>query len=515
MYRPPTLLALGVAATCAAAGFFLAMPERAVEPDSETVPTVTPLSCSFVEGERAAYRFDSRVVAPQAPSQNAAARGDDSRDDANVSDADRFAGTLSWVVERGNRGRDGAARRGERARLRASLHDVTLTQELSPADQRADTEELERGVFTFEVDERCRFSDLSFDSGYRSRSADLVRSFVQSLELVLEPASLHWSAAQEDSIGTYLGRYEREGETLVRTKDSYDDDPMARQMGVQLQVFGARLEARFDPRHPDWVRSLHGRETISIEMPGRGTQTLSQQLELERDDRAFAAVAVAEGAMPDAADETVSSPIDPEIAALSLEHAQQGFLALFAEQGRMASFAAARLVADWLRAHPEQTGAWLEALRAGELDETSHAALFLGFELAGTEESRVVLGEALLDEELSEMNRARAASALADHGEPNAASAALLREQSHEGSELVANVSMLGLGSLTGRAEGPLREELEGFLHGELADAANGQDAIAAIDAMANSRDEAFADTLVSRLGGEQGLGDPATDARV
>src|SRR5690606_16392078 len=145
------------------------------------------------------------------------------------------------------------------------------------------------------------------------------------------------------------------------------------------------------------------------------------------------------------------------------------FLAMFAERGDLAVQDAALFLADWLRAHPSESGRVLDDLASGALDDVARSAAILALELAGTDESRDVLAAALTDARLSELDRARAASALADHGVPTRRAAELLLTQAREpsSSRMVANVSLLGVGTMARRAAGaddPLRAELRDAL---------------------------------------------------
>jgi HEAT repeat protein len=145
-------------------------------------------------------------------------------------------------------------------------------------------------------------------------------------------------------------------------------------------------------------------------------------------------------------------------------------------------------------------------VRAGEIDEAARPALFLGLELSGTEDARVALSGALSDPQLRAVDRARAASALSDIGEPTRSTAELLLAQSqNDSSEMVASVSLLGLGSMARRSGD---DELETYVRASLeqelaAAAADPGKTHVLLDAMGNSGDPAFADDLETHLGAE------------
>ena len=197
------------------------------------------------------------------------------------------------------------------------------------------------------------------------------------------------------------------------------------------------------------------------------------------------------------------SAVDPALATLGHDEALALFLAVMAEEGAAGTYPAARLLADWLRQHPEGSAQLLQDLRAGAIDTRARASLFLALQLAGDDASRDVLVEATAATDLAAMDRARAAVALADHGEPTQEAADALLAQVRAGDSAdVANVSLLGLGRMTARApEGsPLRSELRASLSEELESATDIHQEIAVIAALGNTRDATFEDALEDRL---------------
>ena len=107
---------------------------------------------------------------------------------------------------------------------------------------------------------------------------------------------------------------------------------------------------------------------------------------------------------------------------------------------------------------------------------------------------------ATTDEMLSELNRARAASALADHGEASQAVADTLLALTEDESSMVATVSRLSLGTLAGRAEGELGDTMNTMLQEEFANTSSRSDRVAMIDALGNTHDETFMPMLQSEL---------------
>lgn len=445
----------------------------------EASPT---LACAFAEGDRLAYDVTSRV---------------------GVSDAeDRFRGALSVeVVEGSDTG----------ALFRAAFTGVRLSQSLTQPRDRTEATELDGAPFFVRVDDRCRFTEVGFDESWSPAARQLVTTVLRAHEIVLPGDGREsWEAAQVDGGGDYVARYTArasdEGVRVVRLKHAYDQDADAQSFGIDLSVLDARAEALFDPEARD-IRSVRGRERVRLTLPDSRTQELSHRFSMERHDRAFAAVAAASLADADFGDALAEAPapddeaLDPALAALDWDGARAHFLSTFAELGREGVYPAARFLAEWLREHPEDTAALLDDLRAGAIPPEAQASLFLALELAGTAESRDVLIGAIDDEGLEEVNRARAASALADHGAPSREVADVLLARARESeSEMVANVSRLGLGSLAGRADGELGDELRELLGSELSAAGHREDRVAAIDAIGNCADDRFAPALTEHL---------------
>lgn len=464
----------------------------AVETSAAQEPSA-PLRCAFRAGETGAFAFASNATLEDRTAE------------------DRFEGVLSFVVVEGTEGKKPAV-------LRAALASVTLEQRLS--EEKASADELADGPFYVRVDSTCRFGELGFSPRWSVASRHLVEGLFESAELVLSggASSTRWEAEQRDGIGSYTGQYEASSSAdgvrrVVRTKPSYHADVTLRQLGIRVQVLGARAEGRFSPARPALFEEVAGREHVRLHFEGREPQGFVHTWRMKRDDARYQspsdALALADADFGGgAASEARPAPARPDPALANVDHdaALARFHGFFRESGKRGIHPAARHLAEWLRAHPEQSARLLEDLKRGAIAEEAHSALFLALELAGTKESRQVLGRALDDARLSEVDRARAAAALADHGEPSRETADLLAKRGGtSGSSMVANASLLGLGRLAARThEGdPLRGELRSMLEAELRSAETEDAAIVAIDALGNSRDGAFATALADRLGSD------------
>ena len=480
--KPLMVVALGTAVGSLGA-WFAATPTPAPQ-----VAEPTPeLACSFVRGERRAYEVSSQAGTTEA--------------------VDRFAGTLSLeVVEASAVG----------ALARAAFSEVSLEQTLS--DTPARERDVEGAPFFVRIDRQCRYTHLGFGDDWQASGRDVVTQVLHATEMVVSgEARDHWQAAQRDGGGDYVAEYRAavtaDGVEVVRQKPAYDADPEARRLGIELTVLRSRAEARFDAAAQS-IERVAGAEQLMLSLPDGTEQVLTHRFSMGRRDEAFALVAAASVDDVDFDDTPraipVDRPVDPGLAALALGDARDRFGDFFARLGSDGVFPAARFLADWLRANPAQSQALMEELRSGAIDEAAQASFFLAFELAGTDASREVLVGAVVDGVLTDLNRARAASALADHGEPSRAVADVLLGLAHDdASGTVSTVSRLGLGSLVGRADGALGDELRDVLPGELAAAEARTDRVAAIDAIANCGDDRFADALGAQLG----AGEPSVRA--
>lgn len=490
-------MALGVAG--ALAGAQLSGTAGAEAPQASTTRAPSVPACRFTQGDTDAYAFES-VVTVDAGGAHA--------------ERDRFAGVLSWVVVE--------AATGERpALLRASITHVELEQSLTPEPARARASELAGQPFFVRIDETCRFAGIGFGASVRPVTRELVTTLLEGAEIALPgDARDRWEAEQRDGVGEYTARYTLAREVgsgalrIRREKPGYHEEAEALRAGIRVQVLEAAAEARFDPTRPGWMQRFEGREHVRFELPGAPARGMVHQLAILRDGGRYVAVGAASSDEADFERAHLESgddaPVDPALAALGHEEALALFLERMRAEGAAGTYPAARLLADWLRAHPEGSAQLLADLRAGAIDAHAHAALFLALQLVGDEASRAVLVEATLAADLAEVDRARAAVALADHGEPTREAADVLLAQVREGeSPDVANVSLLGLGRMAGRAEegSALREELRATLRDELERAADVHDEIAVVEALGNTRDASFEGALEERL--------HADDARV
>jgi hypothetical protein len=485
----------GVATSIAAASLLAIMvglPQGTESrPAARTAKTGAPATarCRFEPGEQAAFAFASEVR------------------DVRGEQTDHLRGTLSWEVTE--------QLSATRWRLRAAMSDVSHTQSLTLPEERV-TGPLTDPFFV-EVDASCRLVDFGFVPQWEARKRRLVQSTLATHEFVLPLTAGResWTATQSDGLGSFEASYAiAPGATtrkvgVARRKAAYDGQG-GEAFGLSLVVVGSEARANFDPERPHWLTASSGRERIQILVQGQVEADLLQQFSLLRDDARFVAIpplSPDDADFRDPADLDIEHErlVDAEQANRSYDEAIESFLGHFVGGDKDPSYAAARELAAWLKSHPEGALLLAQALRDDAIDSAARPALFLGLELSGTDESRGVLSELLVDPQLRSVDRARAASALADIGEPTQSTAELLLAQAQTDSDpMVANVSVLGLGSMAKRSgDDELRSYVRDSLDGALATASDESQARILLDAMGNTGDSAFANTLESHLAAE------------
>lgn len=464
-------------------------PRTKVREAAATAAASAAPRCRFSPGETAAFTLESTVR------------------DVRGEEEDHLRATLSWQVD--------AQLAADRWRLRAALTEVSHSQELTLPEERVEGPLTE--PFFVDVDASCRFVGFGFARDWDARRRQLVQSALRTHEFVLpeRQGAKRWTAAQSDGIGAFEASYaiassaESQAVRVKRRKGAYEGQAGAAAFGVSVVMVGAEATASFDREHPHWLTTSSGVERAQIHVDGEVAADLLQQFRLTRDDGRFVAVRALSADEVDFGDAFELDTqrelrVDDRVAQLSYEEAMQAFLAHFGGSDD-SSHAAARSLAGWLRLHPEAATRLAAALRAGELDEAVRPALFLALELSGTEAARDVLADVLVDPRLRPVDRARAASALSDIGEPTRSTAELLLAQARsDDAPMVESVSLLGLGHMTRRSgDEELRAYVRDSLAGELANAASAERTHLVLDAMGNSGDPAFADVLAAHADAE------------
>jgi hypothetical protein len=441
--------------------------------------------CEFDIGETAAFTFESTAR------------------DVRAKEEDHFRGALSWqVVERLS---------ATRWRMQAALSGVSHRQALTAPGERVEGPLTE--PFFVDVDSSCRFVDFGYARSWDARRRQLVQSMLLTHEFVLPatPGAQRWSAAQSDGMGQFEASYELasggQGAPLRirRRKAAYEGQARARAVGLSVAVLSSEATATFDSDRPHWLTASSGLERVQVLVQSTVQADLVQRFRLVRDDARYVAMRAMAASDADFGDAFAlevnrEQRADPGLARMSYDEALRTFLAHFNGKGEP-SYAAARQLAAWLKAHPEGARRLVAALRVGSIDEAARPALFLGLELSGTDASRSALSGVLADKRFRTVDRARAASALSDIGAPTRATADLLLKQAQDDrDDMVANVSLLGLGSMARRSgDQELKAHVHASLDRELAAASESQSRVV-LDAMGNSGDPSFASELDAHL---------------
>ncbi|MFY0570949.1 HEAT repeat domain-containing protein [Archangium lansingense] len=410
--------------------------------------------------------------------------------------------------------------------MAATLTDVRLVEggaaEADPARRAA----LE-APFLFQIGRDCRFRDFAFDSSVDAEARRQLQGTLQAAELIVPPlARAQWVSRHRNSLGAFDATYTLDDAAAAdgapafsRRHSQYIASSLPLlppQLGgrMRVDVLSSGTQATLDAKGR-WVSHLNGGEHLRVWMGGKLLSDVSSQVELERLDGARGAPAVlasldsgrfawgdaAEGARP-SAPELPPAP-DSALAALTLDGALADFTSRLGK-GHNAVHDATTRLASYLSVHPEAILGLIARLRGGTLPEQLHSVLFLALEKTGTLAAENGLAAALTDRGLSTQDRMRAAVALQDIPRPSERTAQTLIAQARgdrsDGEERqVADASLLALGALSHRVDARM-PEVARLSHGELdmrlRSARGTEDLSVALDAIGNSGDERFADTL-------------------
>ncbi len=454
---------------------------RDTTPPPSAAPSVRAAPrCRFEPGDTAAFVLETEARAHV--------------DDQAHPDEDRMQAVLSV--------RAGATR----GKLDAALTEIVLTQALSRPEERV--REPLTASFELTLDERCRITGFAFDPKWSPRARQLVATWLKTYEFALPdaPAS-SWQADQTDGLGDFVASYtQRSDRDVTRAKLAYDTPSATGAMSISIEVFESRADATFG-RDGRWLATAEGRERVRIRVKGAVQADLEQRFLIERDDARYVAPAatdVLDGRDPFALE---VDAIESRRAGFDGTHDEvlAQFEAMFANGDESRSFEASERLAAQIAADPALAQRLLEALREGRFGDIERAALYLALELSDAPAAAAVLREVIADHAFAPIDRARAVSALSDHGDATMDKATLLRRLAEDETEMVASVGMLALGNLAARADGDgdgtgVRESIRHSL-GEALDTAEDLDReLLVVDAIGNARDATFADALSERL---------------
>ena len=431
--------------------------------------------CALQPGMQLAFQLRSRVSA------------EGQRDDFNA--------VMSWQVLSVEQGR---------ARVRAALSGVELSQQLSAADQRASSPE---GLaFFLEIGPRCGVQSKTFSSSWSANTQLLVSTLLDNFSFSLPAnAATQWRSAASDGLGDYQAKFVRVSAAplkIRRDKLGYKTDSLAEEFGIGFDVSEAQAIATFDTAAPTWWQRIEGSEALSFRSPGSPGVEMAMSFSLQRNNQLFVAVPEVSG--------LAAAPREPRhsSAALPLNTSHKSYREVRAafehalQQHPPRYFDAAVELAAWLQQHPADVSKVVEALHAAQ-DKNTHPSLFHALELSATAAARQALSALIHDPRLSLEDQALAASALADHGEASQAVADTLLERAQI-DDSAGKASLLGLGSLSRRSKS---DSLRAYVGEALLDrhgaAQSEADAELLVEAMGNSGDARFVPVLSDALGAD------------
>lgn len=440
----------------------------------ETATSVAPPECQFTIGQQAAFDYQTTATA--------------------LGQSDRFAATLNLEVV--NTSADGA-------RIRAAFRNIQLTQQLTPESEQAVAPE--NWPFFLDVDRRCRIQNRAYSAQWAAASRKLIDTQLDNLAFALPTtAQPRWQANTDDGLGRYTAVYRRTETapfTIHREKQHHQLRSGADTFGIDIQLLSSQADAVFSASSPIGWQSVTGQEAVRIRIPQQPELTLSQTFSLTRDDQRFTAVPMLDSAVADrraSADDVATSHPLPDNRYTSYGETRQAFQDAIGEKPPR-HYDAALALAAWLKAHPDDVAQLVDELRT-DMPAAQRPAAFLALQLSATSAAHTALSDLLFDAALSDVDQARAASALADWGAPRQDTVDRLLARG-EIQDTAGTVSLLAIGSMLPRTnDASLRDQMVQSLQQRYADAGSVPATLVMLDAMGNSRDPAFLDTLEDGL---------------
>jgi hypothetical protein len=463
--------------TLVAAGAVWFRSDHSVADAVSPEPTVAkvPSACHFVVGEDIEYEVSNRSITSLdlgAWNVNRGAR-------PSVAQLSRHSleAKLLWHVE---------AKEKSGWRVTCALAEVHFTAVGERVDRTL--EEALSKPFMFTVLPDCQFHTFGFKPETAARVRQQLVSLLKSAEFILvEPASMNWNAIHEDGTGSYRAEYRREAtdvrEIHKRRVEYTAVRPPAPGVVVKAKVFSSKVDLRLESRGR-WLENLDADEHIELTVDLARLADVQSKLHIRSinvlEKLRSGMLQPTELIWSSASPENRPSqglPIPeptPEIAGLTFSQAVSEFRALL-NGGKAESLSSAvTFLAQYLRAHPDNSNDLLRLARGNTLSDKEQSVLFHALELTGTKESESALRDGLGDHRLSPQNRMRAAVALS--GAPTAgkeAAESLLSTaaESHDSSAPdrrdVSATALLALGAL-GKRAGELDMELAAQVRSEL-----------------------------------------------
>jgi hypothetical protein len=403
-------------------------------PPAVGVATTDSLACRMRIGDQLA--FDLHSVSTM--SGNPAGPGVD------------LAALMHWRV---------VAARGTGWLVAAALDEVRLQ---SPTV--VQSEDLEE-PFLIDLGRDCRFKALAFGDRIAAGARSQIEALMGSLEVVLPALPVQkWTARQRDSAGEYVGHYELVGpaRAISRRRTGYFGSSAiaASPLGGGPQMKIVRSEAQVTlASQGRWLATLVSDDLLDLALGDRKVAQARLRIELHQIDRpaparlhdmADAALARFVWGAPAAPRPVRPTPRAPDavLAALDLSGALADFQRRLGH-GKAGLDDAVEALAGYLARRPLAITQLMEKLRAGSVDAKLRSPLFLALELTGTAQAEHALAAAIADRGFAEVDRMRAAVALADVAHPSQrAFDALVAGAGQTGDVDVASTSLLALGTL-------------------------------------------------------------------
>ena len=430
-------------------------------------------SCRPVLGERTAFQISSQV--------------------STQGQSDHFKAVMSWEVVASNAGN---------SRIRAAFSHVDFTQDLTLPKERAASPE--GTSFFLEIDSNCAVITKAFPSEWDAKTRTLVSTQIDNYAFVLpKTQNMTWKTKASDGMGVYTASFTLEEQKpllIRRQKSDHLSHESAKSFGIDISLDEANALASFDDTNPIWWQSVTGQEEITVRTPGQPAVTMVQTYHLERDHTQF--VNVPKGQWRDADIDTSTNDEPQQITLInthkSYTQARTSFANAITETPPR-YFDAALELAAWLQENPKDVDLVVAEL-LGDLDDELRASTFHALELSGTHEARTALSLLINDYALSDVDQARAVSALADLGEPTLDVANLLLTRADE-DDTAGKLSILALGSMMTQTDNvALKNHVLSALHDRHADASDDASLLLLLDSMGNSEDPYFLEVLSDEL---------------
>ena len=432
--RKRLTVGLTLVAGAVALGLLLWGGSRRSRPGFQAVETTSGLACRLRIGDQLA--FDVHSVSTMGG--NAAGPGVD------------LAAVMHWRV---------VAARGTGWLVAAALDAVRLQ---SPGGVRS--EDLAE-PFLIDLGRDCRFKALAFGDRVAAGAHAQIAALMGSLEVVLPALPVQkWTARQRDSAGEYVGHYELVGPSMgiSRRRTGYfrSSAVAASPLGGGPQLKIVRSQAHVTLASGGrWLATMVSDDLLDLALADRKVAQASLRIELHQIDRdaparlqglaeaSLARFVWGDPAAPRPVRPTPAAP-DAVLAALDLPGALADFQRRLSH-GKAGLDDAVEALAGYLARRPEAITRLMAELRAGTVDAKVRSALFLALELTGTPQAERALAGAIGDRGFSEVDRMRAAVALADVAHPTQQGLdALVAGARLTGDGDVASTSLLALGTL-------------------------------------------------------------------